>query len=259
MLHVVFGGAGFLGSTLVDALSERREEVIAVDDLSSGRLANLQSAIERRRVTFLYGDVESDPAGVAAHVARVARGRRSRVYVAMGASDAVLRCVREIDAELVVLRHWPDGGVTARMPSGVRVMYLANPFGPRMPAAPGSLLWEIFAKLAAGAAAPIGGIEHIAVPLTYSRDAARYLVNASAEGSGNDERFCPAATATVFGVASIAATLSGVQLRIAPALVDCLEVPVLGESWRGAAGLADLRRALRETQRWFAARREAAA
>jgi UDP-glucose 4-epimerase len=43
---VVTGGAGFIGSNLVDALVARRDRVIVIDDLSSGRRENLIGAIE---------------------------------------------------------------------------------------------------------------------------------------------------------------------------------------------------------------------
>jgi UDP-glucose 4-epimerase len=42
---VVTGGAGFIGSTLVDALVERGDEVVVVDDLSTGRRVNLEQAL----------------------------------------------------------------------------------------------------------------------------------------------------------------------------------------------------------------------
>jgi UDP-glucose 4-epimerase len=47
MKTLVTGGAGFIGSNLVDALLERGEEVIALDNLSTGRESNLEQAIER--------------------------------------------------------------------------------------------------------------------------------------------------------------------------------------------------------------------
>jgi UDP-glucose 4-epimerase len=47
MRALVTGGAGFIGSHLVDALLDRGDEVTVVDDLSTGRRANLDSALAR--------------------------------------------------------------------------------------------------------------------------------------------------------------------------------------------------------------------
>lgn len=44
MRVVVTGGAGFIGSTLVDRLVARADDVLVIDDLSSGRLDNLDAA-----------------------------------------------------------------------------------------------------------------------------------------------------------------------------------------------------------------------
>jgi UDP-glucose 4-epimerase len=44
MRTLVTGGAGFIGSNVVDALLARGDEVIVVDDLSTGRESNLDSA-----------------------------------------------------------------------------------------------------------------------------------------------------------------------------------------------------------------------
>jgi UDP-glucose 4-epimerase len=46
MRALVTGGAGFIGSNLVDALLERGDEVTVVDDLSTGRRENLTGALE---------------------------------------------------------------------------------------------------------------------------------------------------------------------------------------------------------------------
>jgi UDP-glucose 4-epimerase len=46
MKTLVTGGAGFIGSNLVDGLLARGDEVTVVDDLSTGRLVNLEGALE---------------------------------------------------------------------------------------------------------------------------------------------------------------------------------------------------------------------
>ena len=45
MRSLVTGGAGFIGSNLVDALLARGDEVTVVDDLSTGRRVNLEPAL----------------------------------------------------------------------------------------------------------------------------------------------------------------------------------------------------------------------
>ncbi|HEY1238344.1 MAG TPA: NAD-dependent epimerase/dehydratase family protein [Solirubrobacterales bacterium] len=46
MRSLVTGGAGFIGSHLVDALAARGDDLLVIDDLSSGRRENLACAIE---------------------------------------------------------------------------------------------------------------------------------------------------------------------------------------------------------------------
>ncbi len=61
MRVLVTGGAGFIGSHLVDAHLARGDEVVVVDDLSTGRLANIEGHVSAGRIRFLQGKAE-DPA-----------------------------------------------------------------------------------------------------------------------------------------------------------------------------------------------------
>ena len=53
--YLITGGAGFIGSHIVDALVERGEEVVVFDDLSNGRLENI--AHHGNKVQFIKGDL----------------------------------------------------------------------------------------------------------------------------------------------------------------------------------------------------------
>jgi dTDP-glucose 4,6-dehydratase len=54
---VVTGGAGFLGSHVCELLVDRGDEVVALDDLSTGARANLAALEGRRGFTFVHADV----------------------------------------------------------------------------------------------------------------------------------------------------------------------------------------------------------
>ena len=59
MRAVVTGGAGFVGSHLVDALTGRGWHVVVIDDLSSGDLANLAGHTNDGAVTFVHQDIRA--------------------------------------------------------------------------------------------------------------------------------------------------------------------------------------------------------
>ncbi len=57
MKVLVTGGAGFLGSHLVDALVDRRDEVVVLDNLRRGRLSHLRDRLDEHQVTLVTEDV----------------------------------------------------------------------------------------------------------------------------------------------------------------------------------------------------------
>ncbi|MDQ4129837.1 MAG: NAD-dependent epimerase/dehydratase family protein, partial [Actinomycetota bacterium] len=55
--YLVTGGAGFIGSHLVDALLARGDSVVVLDTLDTGRLANLDRAGQHRGFRLVHGSV----------------------------------------------------------------------------------------------------------------------------------------------------------------------------------------------------------
>src|SRR3546814_12582768 len=56
---VVTGGAGFLGSHLCQALLDRGDEVVAIDNLVTGSVDNIERLFGHRGFTFVEHDVSS--------------------------------------------------------------------------------------------------------------------------------------------------------------------------------------------------------
>jgi UDP-glucose 4-epimerase len=104
---LVTGGAGFIGSHVVDALVARGDEVAVVDDLSSGRRSNLADA-EARGVVLHVADVRDSGAlasifatarpEVVFHLAAQIDVRRSVEDPAHDADANVLGTIRVLEA-----------------------------------------------------------------------------------------------------------------------------------------------------------------
>lgn len=55
--YLITGGAGFIGSHLTDALLARGDSVVALDNLATGRLSNLDAAGRHENFRFVQGSV----------------------------------------------------------------------------------------------------------------------------------------------------------------------------------------------------------
>src|SRR4051812_34351061 len=87
MRTIVTGGAGFIGSNLVDALLDRGDQVAVIDDLSSGRRPNLTDALEK---------------GATLHEADVRDAGRMREICEAEKPEAVFHLAAQIDVRVSV-------------------------------------------------------------------------------------------------------------------------------------------------------------
>ncbi len=59
---LVTGGAGFIGSNLVDGLIEQGNKVVVLDDLSSGKESNIKQALDTGNCRFIKGSITENDA-----------------------------------------------------------------------------------------------------------------------------------------------------------------------------------------------------
>ena len=103
MRVLVTGGAGFIGSHLVDALVARGDEVVVADDLSAGRVGRLdpQVVVHKASVTdpgALAAVVEGSGAGLVCHLAAQIDVRASVDFPADDAQANVVGTVNVLEA-----------------------------------------------------------------------------------------------------------------------------------------------------------------
>ncbi len=54
---VIAGGAGFIGSHLAEEMVRRNYPVIILDDLSTGKVENIEGLLNKSRVEFIQGSI----------------------------------------------------------------------------------------------------------------------------------------------------------------------------------------------------------
>jgi UDP-glucose 4-epimerase len=111
MKAVVTGGAGFIGSNLVDALLERGDEVVIVDNLSTGKRENVEQALangalvvetdirDREALTDLFEEVKPD---VVFHLAAQIDVRKSVADTPLDATINIVGTINVLEAALKV-------------------------------------------------------------------------------------------------------------------------------------------------------------
>jgi UDP-glucose 4-epimerase len=61
MKYIITGGAGFIGSHIVEELARQGHEIVIFDNLFSGKLENIQPFLNEENVTFVKGSVTDLP------------------------------------------------------------------------------------------------------------------------------------------------------------------------------------------------------
>ncbi len=57
MKYVITGGAGFIGSHIVEELAQLQHEVVIFDNLFSGKMENIEPFLKKKNVTFVEGSI----------------------------------------------------------------------------------------------------------------------------------------------------------------------------------------------------------
>jgi dTDP-glucose 4,6-dehydratase len=142
MKVLITGGAGFLGSHLCDTLIARGDEVVCVDNLSTGRAENIAHLAGRAGFSILRGDVTAGleatgPFGVVAHLASPASPpaylRRPLETLAAGSkgTENVLRIAERDGARFLLASTSEVYGDPQVHPQPEDYWGNVNPVGPR--------------------------------------------------------------------------------------------------------------------------------
>lgn len=135
--YLVTGGAGFIGSHLTETLRSRGDDVRVVDDLSTGRLANLAHV---PGVDFVNGDVaEMDVARAAVRDIDFVLHQAAMPSVPRSVTDPLASNRTNVDGTLNILVAARDAGIRRLIFAGSSSVYGSAPGLPAdesMPTAP---------------------------------------------------------------------------------------------------------------------------
>jgi len=140
MRYLVTGGAGFIGSNTVDELVRRGHSVVVLDDLSSGKLENLDRAISNRKIELLrYSITDVDGLHEACRGVDYVLHLGARTSVPRSVIDPIETNRVNIDGTLNVLVAARDAKVKRVVFAGSSSVYGETPTLPKredMPPAP---------------------------------------------------------------------------------------------------------------------------
>jgi UDP-glucose 4-epimerase len=173
---LVTGGAGFIGSHLVDALVKEGETVRVLDDLSTGRRENLTEALAGGRAELIVGSVTDEATTEAAargcdrifHLAATVGVRRVLADPLAGlrnnimGADTILKAARKVSPASVVF--FSSSEVYGRTTGGPLAEDSASMIGPT--AVP---RWSYAAGKAVGEYLAIGEHRRHGLPVTVVR------------------------------------------------------------------------------------------
>ena len=136
MRTIVTGGAGFIGSNLVDALLERGDEVVVVDDLSTGKRENVSDGarlvevdIRDPRLSDVFADARPD---AVFHLAAQADVPTSVARPAFDAEVNVVGTIRVLEAagEAPVVFSSTGGAIYGECEEPAREDHSRTPLSP---------------------------------------------------------------------------------------------------------------------------------
>lgn len=114
MKALVTGGAGFIGSHLVEKLLENGNEVVVIDDLSTGKSANIERAKRSRNFTFIQDTVRNS----------------EKMYALTERCDAVFHLAAAVGVQLIV--DEPVRTIETNIHGCEVVLEAANKFGKKV-------------------------------------------------------------------------------------------------------------------------------